>query len=329
VNLLLLGAGGPAGINWARAAYECGHQTLGVDVDPVSLQLSRGRWKQLVEPDRDPQVINDLCHHYGCEMVHAQPDSEVQWLARHQHEIAAPTLLPDRAALFVAADKLRTAECVGTDAPASIGINENTDLAEVIERLGGDCWMRLRTGAGSSGALPVDDAAIAEAWLRHHDKLGVARSEWMISERLPGKDLSFTGVYKNGELVACGMKERLRLHGASRSPARIASTANLQVTIDSVSLRALAGRVVDALPGTANGVLMFDVREDKHGIPKLTEINAGRFGTTSMHWHVAGRNLVADYIDACTGRELRAPGECKPGVAWAREMDSPSMKVKL
>lgn len=329
MNLLLLGGGGPAGINWARAAYECGHQTLAVDVDPVSLQLARGRWKELVEADRDPEVINDLCERYDCEIVHAQPDPEVQWLARHQHAIRAKTLLPDRAALFIAADKLRTAEAVGSDAPVSVGVNENSDLAELIERLGGDCWLRLRTGAGSSGALPVDDAGIAEAWLRHHDRLGIARDEWMLSERLPGRDLSFTGVYKDGELVACGMKERLRLHGASRSPARIASTANLQVTIDSVDLRALAARVVDALPGEPNGVLMFDVREDRFGVPKLTEINAGRFGTTSLHWHVAGRNLVADYISACAGRELREPGACESGVAWAREMDSPSMRVTL
>lgn len=326
MRVLVLGAGGPAGLNVTKALYDAGHETVAVEVDPVTLQVSRGRFRELVEPDRDPQVINDLIEEYEVGMVHAQPDAEVQWLARYQHELLAPTLLPDRATLFVAADKLRTAECLWPDAPRSLALSESTDIAEAIDELGGDCWLRLRSGAGSAGALPVSDAEIARAWLRHH---GRPPEEWMLSERLPGKDLSFTGVYRDGKLLAFGMKERLRLHGASRSPARVASTANLQVTVNRQDVRNVAYRATEALPGEPNGVLMFDMREDANGVPRVTECNAGRFGTTSMHWSAAGLSLVGIYAEAVRGEPMSRTHQVPAGVAWYRELDSGAQKVKL
>jgi hypothetical protein len=189
--------------------------------------------------------------------------------------------------------------------------------------------MRLRRGAGSCGALPVTDAEIARAWMRHWRQFDVSDQDWMLQERLSGKDLSWTGVYKDGQLVAYGMKERLRLLGADRSPAKIASTATLQVTVDRKDLHDTAQRVIGALQGTPNGVFMCDMRENSVGQPKLTEINAGRFGTTSMHWHFARCSLVGAYIHAGLGREELPLQKCEPGVAWAREMDAGAMKVEL
>jgi hypothetical protein len=327
--ILVLGAGGPAGINFCKAAYECGHETVACDVDPVMLQLSRGRHRELVRRDRTATEINRLIHKYDVKFVHAQPDAEVRWLSANAHLLNAPTLLPGRAALFICADKYRTAQVAGPDAPATLPLSDESELPQAIEELGGDCWMRLRTGAGSTGALPVSDAEIARAWMRHHRQYGVLDEDWMIAERLPGKDLSWTGIFKDGQLVAYGMKERLRLLGADRSPAKIASTATLQVTVDRKDLHDTAQRVIGALQGTPNGVYMVDAREDSAGRPRVTEVNCGRFGTTSMHWHFARCNLVGAYIHYGLGREHHQVGRCEPGIAWAREMDAGAHRVTL
>lgn len=327
--ILVLGAGGPAGINFCKAAYECGHETVACDVDPVMLQLARGRHRELVRRDRTATEINQLIHQYDVKFVHAQPDAEVRWLSANAHLLNAPTLLPGRAALFICADKYRTAQVAGPDAPATLPLSDESELSQAIEELGGDCWMRLRSGAGSAGALPVSDAAVAQAWVRHHRQFGVLDEDWMIAERLTGRDLSATLVYRDGELLGYGMKERLRLLGADRSPAKIASTATLQVTVDRHDIFDTAQRVIGALQGTPNGVFMVDMREDSTGRPKLTEINCGRFGTTSMHWHHAGLNLVGTFIDAATGRPGTERLCCEPGIAWAREMDAGAMKVEL
>ena len=327
--ILVLGAGGPAGINFTKAAYECGHETVACDVDPVTLQLARGRHRELVRRERTATEINQLIHKYDVAFVHAQPDAEVKWLSANAHLLNAPTLLPNRAALFLASDKYRTSQVAGPDAPATLPLTNENELERAIEDLGGDCWMRLRTGAGSAGALPVSDVEIARAWMRHYRQLGVADDEWVLAERLPGKDLSWTGVYRNGELIAHGIKERLRLLGADRSPARVASTATLQVTIDRRDVHDTAQRVVGAFPGVANGVFMLDMREDTSGVPKVTEGNLGRFGTTSMHWHHAGCSLVGAYVHAGLGRDQDLGQKCKAGVAWAREMDAGAMKVTL
>lgn len=330
MRVLLLGSGGTAGVNFASAIYNYGLETIAVDVDPVMIQLARGRHRELVDRDRPAAVINELIDRYEVDMVHAQPDPEVRWLSANAHLLDAHTLLPGRAALFICADKYRTAQVAGPDAPATIPISDESDLERGINDLGGDCWMRLRSGAGSAGALPVRDADIARAWLRHHRQLGVADDEWMISERLPGRDLSWTGVFADGELVAHGMKERLRLLGADRSPARVSSTATVQVTVDRRDVHDTALRVIDRLQGEANGVFMLDLREDHTGTPRVTEINAGRFGSSSpVHWHVAGCNLAALYCYAATGRHVDTGGSCEPGVAWARDIDTGGRKVTL
>jgi len=327
--ILVLGAGGPAGINVTRAMYECGHESVSCDTDPVMLQLARGRHRELVRKDRTATEINQLIHKYDVKFVHAQPDAEVKWLSANAHLLNAPTLLPGRAALFVCGDKYRTANAAGSDAPATLPITDEAELERAIESLGGDCWLRLRVGAGSYGALPVSDAGIARAWVQHHRQFGVADDNWMLQERLPGKDLSWTGVFKEGQLIAYGMKERLRLLGAERSPAKIASTATLQVTVDRRDLHDLALRVIGALQGTPNGIYMVDAREDSTGRPRVTEVNCGRFGTTSMHWHWARCNLVGAYIHAGLGREELPLQKCEPGIAWAREMDAGARVVAL
>lgn len=328
MNVLVLGAGGPAGVNFTTTAYDCGHEAVACDTDPVALQLARGRHRYHLRADRTATELNALIARHDIDVVHAQPDVEVRWLSANQHLLNARTLLPGRAALFICADKYRTAQVAGPDAPATLPITNETELEQAIRELG-DAWMRVRTGAGSTGALPVTDPEIARAWMRHHRALGVTDDEWVVSERLPGKDLSWTGVYRDGELLAYGMKERLRHLGASRSPARVASTAALQVTIDRQDLHDVATRVIDQLQGVANGVLMVDAREDRYGRPRVTEINCGRFGTTSRHWHHAGCNLVNVYLNAAAGREITGPTACKPGVAWAREVDTGARVVDL
>lgn len=330
MRVLVLGAGGPAGINFTRAIYEAGHETVAAEIDPVSLQVARGRYKELIAPDRPVQVLNDLIDKYDVGFVHAQPDPEVRYLSQVAHELNAPTMLANRAALFIAQDKYRTAIVAGPDAPETRLVSDGQPIGELIDELGGDCWLRLRTGAGSSGALPVSDASIAQAWIDHHrSQFGIEADEWVISERLPGKDLSYTGVWRDGKLLAFGIKERLRLHGSSRSPARVASTANLQVTIDRLDVRDVVYRVVEALPGPANGVMMFDLREDANGKPRLTEINCSRFGTTSYHFANTGVNLPAVLVEASRGEPMSGPRLVPSGVAWYRELDSGSQVVTL
>lgn len=330
MKILVLGAGGAAGVNVATCLIEAGHSILAVDTDPVALQCARGQERALITADRPVAELNELIDRFGVDFVHAQPDPEVQWLSENRDAVNARTMLPDRSALFICADKLRTALLAGDDAPRSLPLADESELEELIDELGGDCWMRLRHGAGSAGALPVDNPDIARAWVQHHYRFGVGVNEWMIAERLPGRDLSWTGVYRDGELLGFGMKERLRLLGAGRSPARVSSTANLQVTIWRLDVQYAVERAVAALPAQAHGIFMFDLREDRFGKPKITEANCGRFGTTSGHWKAARGNLPAIYAEASRGEAMSPRGNaCELGVAWFRDTDVGPRLVKL
>jgi hypothetical protein len=323
MRILVLGAGGSAGNNVSACFYSAGHVTIAADTDPIALQVARGAERVHVEPNRSAERLNEIIDEFDVDFVHAQPDAEVLWLAANQHLLNARTFLPDRATLFIAADKYRTSQVAGPDAPRSFPISDEKELERAIADLGGRAWLRLRSGAGSAGALPVEDASIARAWIQHYRTFfGIQADEWTIAEFLPGRNLSFTGVYRDGELLGFAMKERLRLLGASRSPANVSSTATLQVTLYRHDLFNAVHRIVERLQGAANGVLMFDFREDRNGVPKLTEINAGRFGTTSTHFLAAGGNLPALYAEAARGEPMSARGNvCRDEVFWYRDTD--------
>lgn len=327
MRVLVLGAGGPAGWNFAHAlGADRDIEVIGADVDPIMLELAATNETLVLPPvtSRPAALLNHIIRSRSIDVVHAQPDAEVRWLAEHDHEIGAATLLPSLDAIDICADKLATALALGRElAPRSYGAS-----AAALDRLGGEAWMRLRSGAGSMGALPVRSHAVMNAWIEHwHHERGVTAAEWMLAEILPGRDLSWTGVFVDGELQASATKERMRLMGAERSPANVASTATVQRIVRRPDVHTRCCDAVQLIDTAANGVWMIDLREDHAGRPRITEINCGRFGTTSLFWHETRRlrwSLPRLYVELAAGGRLDgAPvvDACQTGAMWLRQPD--------
>jgi len=308
-RVLLLGAGGPAGENFTQCCHMAGHVVAGVDPDPWARALSSADW---TEPRADDQD-----HH--CDFAHAQPDEEVLRLATDPS--ACATLLPDAETIEVCQDKLVTATRIGDLAPESVAIWEPEDVEAAFSAWGWPIWFRARKGAGSYAALPVEGIDIGIAWLRFWSRRGV---RLMASRYLPGANLSWTGVYsRGGELVASATKERIELLGASRAPSGVSSTARVQKIVYRPDVAAFAKQAVEALTPNPRGVFMVDLSEDADGRPFVTEINAGRFGTTSLFFAETGGNLPAVLVALGTGEDPPCEGDdvCEIGAVQVRNTD--------
>jgi hypothetical protein len=70
----------------------------------------------------------------------------------------------------------------------------------------------------------------------------------------------------------------------------------------------VAERAVRAVDEHPHGVFAVDLREDEHGWPAPTEINAGRFPTTSPLYSELGANLCDMAARAAVGERLEVLG---------------------
>jgi carbamoyl-phosphate synthase large subunit len=86
----------------------------------------------------------------------------------------------------------------------------------------------------------------------------------------------------------------------------------------------LATRAVQAVDPGATGVFCVDLKEDADGRPLVTEINAGRFFTTSNFFAAAGANMPYTYVRLALGEEvepLPRHDAVEPGLYWVRMID--------
>jgi carbamoyl-phosphate synthase large subunit len=312
MRILLLGAGGNAANNVARCLWAAGHYTVGADADPLMLRLSDcDRTVVLETLPADGQAHLDelqaLVEHHGIGFLHAQPDAEARFVAEHRrghHGLRCPVAVPPAAIVARCQDKLACAEALGGLAPATHALADGPAAVARALRRHGAVWLRLRHGSGSTGALPTGSAAMAEQWVAHWSaRRGFGWEDWIAAEVLPGRDLSWTGLYSYGRLVLSVAKERERLLGGQRSPAGVSSTATIQRIVRRPDLNAVCEEAVRRVAGDElpHGVLMVDAREDANGRPRVTEINAGRFGTTVDFFQQTGPCLVDLLVEIGTG----------------------------
>jgi hypothetical protein len=339
-RVLLLGAAGNAANNVARALWHAGHWTLGVDPDPVMLELSDCDCTAVIRTKpEDGQVhldeINALVEQYGIQHVHAQPDAEVAFLARWRrghHGLKCATAVPPAGIVERCADKWMTATLLGDLAPETHRLEGPRSVGPILDRLG-EAWLRLRRGAGSTGALPTSSPEMVLEWVAHWNRYGFTAADWVAAEVLPGRDLSWTAVYSYGQLVISVAKERERLLGASRSPAGVASTATVQTIVSRPDLNAICEEAIRkvSMGEEPHGVFMVDARENADGVPKITEINAGRFGTTMDFFSACGPCLADILIGVGNGSYRAGYGrrdEHEIGAGWVRNTDCMPVLVR-
>jgi carbamoyl-phosphate synthase large subunit len=137
------------------------------------------------------------------------------------------------------------------------------------------------------------------------------------SEYLPGANLTWMSGFAAGRLVACASRERLEYVLPHVAPSGVTGAPAVTRTVARADVRALAERAVRAVDERPHGVYFVDLKEDAAGAPRVTEINAGRCGTTVHFYTEGGYNFPWLLVQLAAGRAV----EPLPDPAAAVEVD--------
>jgi carbamoyl-phosphate synthase large subunit len=170
----------------------------------------------------------------------------------------------------------------------------------------------------------VRSGSQAEAWVRWWiDERGLLASDFMVSEFLPGREFAYQSVWQDGELVAGQARERLEYLYGHLTPSGQTSTPAVARTVDEPAVDALAMRAIRALDAEPRGAYCVDVKEAADGMAKVTEINAGRFFTTSNFFAAAGLNMPEMLVSCALGERpsRRGSSPLPSDLFWIRMVD--------
>lgn len=332
-NILILGCGGPAAHNFIDAVNQIEHDYtfIGADSSPYMLALSPLENKHLI-----PQsglkgyypILTALIEEEQIDFVHPQPDSEVRSITMNPNAFEkAKTFLPEHNVIQICQDKESTYDrlcAAGVSVPQSFGVTEEniTALLHLYKKI----WLRAKKGAGSKAALPITSLLQAQGWLDYWKDRYIDQSQFMISEFLPGKEYAWQSLWHNGELVSSQARERVEYFAGNLAPSGQTSSPSVARTVTQDNLDQTGQAAVRAVADVPHGVFCVDLKENAQGVPCVTEINAGRFFTTSNFFAHAGLNMPAMYLElGLTGELQDRPGltdNLPDDLYWLRWIDT-------
>ncbi len=282
--------------------------------------------------DRDHYIsaVCALCEQYDVDLIMPNNSLEAHVLSAERERLSAPVFLPPAPTLDKANSKWRSYGIwrdAGLPAPESWLIDSHDDLKAIFDNHAGrPIWVR---GAGIPGkgiggaALPCRTLQHAEAWIDFYDGYG----GMMASEYLPGDNLTWIGLWQDGQLITSQARRRIAYVIPHVSPSGITGAPAISETVLGGELNALGPKAALALDPRLTGVSFLDFKCDAEGAPRITEMNAGRFGTTHHFYSAAGLNLPLMYVRLALGLPLPDPPPPRfdalpPGLVWVRTLDA-------
>jgi carbamoyl-phosphate synthase large subunit len=335
-RILVTGAGGAPAANFVDSLRQADEEfhIVGADANRYMLELAPVDARYLLPTTHDPSYVDELNAIVDAEQisfVHAQPDQEVHLLARRRDELRARTFLPSSETVELCQDKARLATALrdaGAPSPDSLVATSRATLVEAartIVREHGRAWVRARRGAGSRAALPVSSGDLAGHWADYWvSERGLTYEDFMVSQFLPGAEYAYQSLWRDGELVSAGVRERVEYLFGRLYPSGQSSSPSVARTVVRPDVEEAAAAAVLAADEAPTGVFCVDLKEDAAGRPLVTEINAGRFFTTSNFFARAGLNMPYWYVKLGLGEALPdvSGKRLDEGLYWIRMVDA-------
>ena len=345
VTALVTGAGGPLGANVTRSLRRVAEQPrlVGTDANRWHLPLSLCDATYLIPLARQQgdyaAALADVIGRERVDVVIPTHPVEVRAICelRDCARLGAGTALPDTAVVELADDKAAAharLDGAGVPVPRTALLRDSEDLERVWLELGEGArpvWVR-GTGAPGLGiggaALPCRDIRVARAWIEHHRGWG----RMAASEYLPGANLTWMAAFDRGILMAAGTRERLEYVLPHVSPSGVTGAPAVTRTVERPDVAFIGEQAVRALDATPHGAYFADLKEDESGQPRVTEVNAGRCGTTVEFYSAAGCNFPWLLVQLARGEHpapLPDPNRAiESGLYWVRTLDCGPVLVR-
>ena len=160
-----------------------------------------------------------------------------------------------------------------------------------------------------------------ELWVRK----GSRSSEFIIQEYLPGRNIAWDSLWKDGRLVTSYARERLEYPFKHISPSGITGTPSVARIVHDDKLNEVAQRAVKAIDPRPNGAYSIDVKESATGEMCVTEVDSGKFHSTMPLWgYIAVKHLKMPWY--CEPR--RPLREARPGRRSPTRSRAPTSSLK-
>jgi carbamoyl-phosphate synthase large subunit len=295
-KILITGSGGSAGLGFTRCLKIAPEKifTVGTDCNEKSIFNSETDKRILIPPAKSSnyiKVINEIIDNYNIEFIHAQPDIEIKVLSENVKKIKCLTFLPSMKTVEICQDKMRTQKILEENeipVARAILIKSPDDLKEAFEEIKPPIWIRAIKGAGGKGSLLVRKFEHANSWIDYWDGWG----NFMACEYLPGSNFGCDLIFNNGEFVTCQTKERLEYILSQASPSGITGTSGVVKAVNRKDIEKISKDAIYSIDSSPNGVFSVDLKENRNKKACVTEINPGRFLTSSLHFFYMTRNLL-------------------------------------
>ena len=333
LRILVPGAGGPGTVNLCRSLRRAPEPVylVGTDCDPYFGAAAITDEIHVVPHAREEkayiEAIRRLIKEAEIDLIMPNNSIEIRALAAHRSTLDAALFIPGEQALDLANSKWASYERwrgAEIPLPQTFLLEDESDLKAVFEALDTrPVWVR---GAGIPGkgigvaSLPCRTFEQAQQWVDYWKGWG----GMIASEFLPGRNLTWIGVFKDGVCVTGQCRERDRYVIPHVSPSGITGAPAVSHTVHRSDVEEIAKKAALVLDPALSGVVFVDLKEDAGGTPRVTELNAGRFGTTHFFYTAAGLNLP--WITACLalGRDYGVVAQSNPLPAdlyWVRTLD--------
>jgi biotin carboxylase len=345
-KIVCTGAGGPAGINFTMSLRIAPEKMfiVGTEANEHYLHLAITDKNYLIPKAKEAGYIdklNEIICKEKIEFLHAQPDVEVEVVSEKREKIEANVFLPSKKAVKACQDKLESAKLwkkKNVPVAKTIELHTEQDVDKAFEELGAPIWIRATHGAGGRGSTPASNRETAVSWIKYWKSRNVDW-EFIAQEQLPGRNIAFHSLWKDGELVTSMTRERIEYIYPYLAPSGIMGTPAVQRTVHDKTVNKIGTEAVLAIDPAFNGIACVDLKENKDGVPCVTEINAGRMFTTSFFFSYASKVLRKDY---CANipylytklafkesiPDLQKYDVLPENVYWIRHMDAPAKLVK-
>jgi carbamoyl-phosphate synthase large subunit len=260
-----------------------------------------------------PELIAELCRQESIDAAVVGPEAEVSfWSGR---EFPVPALLPPSALVEVAISKSKLYDALRETGlvPRYRIVSRDELLARSgLDLDGGPVWLRDYSEASSSGigSIQVTEAEEAYAWAYLNPEI----PSYMVAEHLPGRNIACSLLFFEDEVLKAGCYERLEYFMGHLAVSGVTGNINRGRLVNDERARTLAEQAVRYVAGLAgeraHGLLTVDLREDRTGALKVTEINVRHVAATSA-LAAGGANMAEAQLLATFGR-LDEIGETAP-----------------
>lgn len=300
---------------------------VGTDCNKLSIHFSETDKRVLIPSANSLKYINALncaIEKFKIEFLHAQPDSEIAVISENRNKIDINMFLPQKKTIKLCHDKFKTNKILkrkNVPVAETIRIRNKNDLKKAFEKIDLPLWIRATKGAGGKGSLLVREGRHAESWVDYWD----GWRSFLASEYLSGANFGWDAIFNDGELICCQAKQRLEYALKGASPSGITGTTGVAKSIRKEDINEIAEKAVYAIDQNPCGVFSVDLKESKEKIPCVTEINPGRFLSSSLHFFYTTKCLFPYvYIKLAFGEKVptAALKGIDPGVILIRNLDA-------